>query len=181
MATLGRIQHHYPALEGLDATAAKVYAPGGICGMRSNKHLRRHNLQSWRCTWRSSWPTQPRAGHLTHNPTDPPQAADLIRHRALALGFDAIGFCRAELGPETRTRLADFLAAGLHGDMGWLARRAEQRSHPQSLWPAARSVIALGLSYAPQDDPLARWAGPTAAAFRSTHAIATITTWRKAG
>jgi epoxyqueuosine reductase len=81
--------------------------------------------------------------------------AGLIRDRALELGFDAVGFCRAELGPEARTRLADFLAAGQHGDMGWLARRADQRSHPQSLWPAARSVIALGLSYAPQDDPLA--------------------------
>ena len=39
--------------------------------------------------------------------------------------------------------------------MGWLAHRADQRSHPQSLWPEARSVIALGLSYAPEDDPLA--------------------------
>jgi epoxyqueuosine reductase len=79
----------------------------------------------------------------------------LIRDRALALGFDAVGFCRAELGAEARTRLAEFLAAGQHGDMGWLARRTEQRSHPRSLWPAARSVIAIGLSYAPQDDPLA--------------------------
>ena len=26
----------------------------------------------------------------------------LIRERALALGFDAIGFCRAELGVQTR-------------------------------------------------------------------------------
>jgi epoxyqueuosine reductase len=85
----------------------------------------------------------------------PANAAGLIRDRALALGFDAIGFCRAELGPEARSRLAEFLAAGQHGDMGWLARRTEQRSHPQSLWPAARSVIALGLSYAPADDPLA--------------------------
>ena len=92
---------------------------------------------------------------LTRNPDDPPSAAGLIRDRALALGFDAVGFCRAELGPEARSRLADFLAAGQHGDMGWLARRTEQRSHPQSLWPAARSVIALGLSYAPQEDPLA--------------------------
>jgi epoxyqueuosine reductase len=39
--------------------------------------------------------------------------------------------------------------------MGWLAHRADQRSPPQSLWPAARSVVALGLSYAPDDDPLA--------------------------
>jgi epoxyqueuosine reductase len=82
-----------------------------------------------------------------------PKAA--IRDKALALGFDAVGFCRADLGPEARTRLADFLAAGQHGDMGWLADRAEQRADPRALWPEARSVIALGLSYAPDDDPLA--------------------------
>jgi epoxyqueuosine reductase len=79
----------------------------------------------------------------------------LIRDRALALGFDAIGFCRAELGPEARQRLTDFLAAGQHGEMDWLARRSEQRAQPRTLWPDARSVIALGLSYAPEDDPLA--------------------------
>jgi epoxyqueuosine reductase len=32
--------------------------------------------------------------------------------------------------------------------------RADQRAAPQSLWPEARSVIALGMSYAPKDDPL---------------------------
>jgi epoxyqueuosine reductase len=79
----------------------------------------------------------------------------LIRDRALALGFDAVGFCPAELAPRARQQLIDFLAAGQHGDMGWLAQRAEQRAHPRALWPAARSVIALGLSYAPDDDPLA--------------------------
>jgi epoxyqueuosine reductase len=78
-----------------------------------------------------------------------------IRERALALGFDAVGFCPAELGPEARQRLADFLAAGQHGEMDWLARRSEQRAQPRALWPEARSVIALGLSYAPEDDPLA--------------------------
>ncbi len=79
----------------------------------------------------------------------------LIRDRALRLGFDAVGFCRAALGPEARARLVDFLAAGQHGDMGWLAERTEQRSQPTALWPEARSVIALGLSYAPEGDPLA--------------------------
>jgi len=94
------------------------------------------------------------------NPARPPPAPqpDLraaIRQRALHLGFDAIGFAAATLAPEARERLGAFLAAGQHGDMGWLADRAEQRSHPQALWPEARSVIALGLSYAPDDDPLA--------------------------
>ncbi len=44
--------------------------------------------------------------------------------------------------------------------MGWLSERTDQRSHPQSLWPEARSVIVLGLSYAPDDDPLATLARP---------------------
>jgi epoxyqueuosine reductase len=87
-------------------------------------------------------------------------AAAEIRAKALELGFDAVGFAPASLGPEARARLRDFLSAGHHGDMGWLAERAEQRSHPQSLWPEARSVICLGLSYAPADDPLATLGRP---------------------
>jgi epoxyqueuosine reductase len=83
------------------------------------------------------------------------RAKPLIRDRALALGFDAVGFCRAELGAEARQRLARFLAAGQHGDMGWLASRTEARGDPRTLWSEARSVIALGLSYAPATDPLA--------------------------
>jgi epoxyqueuosine reductase len=79
----------------------------------------------------------------------------LIRDHAIALGFDAIGFCEARLGPEVRQRLAAFLAAGQHGDMGWLAARSEQRTQPNALWRDARTVIALGMSYAPPDDPLA--------------------------
>ncbi len=78
---------------------------------------------------------------------------DRIRDHAFSLGFDAFGVCDATLGPEARTRLADFLASGHHGEMGWLAERADARSHPQALWPEARSVLALGLSYAPGEDP----------------------------
>ena len=88
-------------------------------------------------------------------PHTPDGAKALIRDRALAIGFDAIGFCRAELGTAARDRLAEFLAAGQHGDMGWLASRAEARADPRTLWPEARSVVALGLSYAPGEDPLA--------------------------
>ncbi len=85
-------------------------------------------------------------------------AADLkaeIRHRALALGFDAIGFTSADAAPGTAERLAAFLANGYHGDMGWLARDPERRAGPRALWPGARSVIVLGTSYAPAETPLA--------------------------
>jgi epoxyqueuosine reductase len=84
-----------------------------------------------------------------------PDLRGQIRDHALRLGFDAVGFCQASLGSEVRERLTRFVQAGYHGDMGWLAARSEQRSHPQSLWPAAKSIIVVGLSYTPADDPLA--------------------------
>ncbi len=39
--------------------------------------------------------------------------------------------------------------------MGWLPEKADRRIGPSALWPEARSVIALGLNYAPAEDPLA--------------------------
>jgi epoxyqueuosine reductase len=84
-------------------------------------------------------------------------AADLkarLIAKAEAYGFDAIGFTRATLPPERLRYLQDFLAAGHHGTMGWMAERAAQRAHPQALWPEALSVVSLGLSYAPPGDAL---------------------------
>jgi epoxyqueuosine reductase len=78
-----------------------------------------------------------------------------IRAEALALGFDAVGFAPAQLAPEARAHLAEFLARGYHGDMGWLAQRAAERADPQALWPQARSVVVLGLNYGPAQEPLA--------------------------
>ena len=48
----------------------------------------------------------------------------------------------------------DFIAEGRHGDMAWLAANAERRKDPRVLWPETRSIIVLGLSYAPDRDPL---------------------------
>ena len=81
--------------------------------------------------------------------------AEAIGAKALELGFDAVGMARAELGPEARARLKTFIKAGQHGTMGWLAERMDERSHPQSLWPEALSVICLGVSYAPAGNALA--------------------------
>ena len=80
---------------------------------------------------------------------------DRLKHRAAAEGFDAAGICGPEDIPQAARRLEMFLAAGRHGDMDWLKRRAEWRGNPQNLWPEARSVIMLAESYAPASDPLA--------------------------
>jgi len=75
--------------------------------------------------------------------------------KAAELGFSAIGVARADATPKTAERLAAWLAAGAHGGMIWMEERAEQRGSPAGLWPEVRSVIALGMSYAPEGDPLA--------------------------
>ncbi len=92
-----------------------------------------------------------RRGALSRPGLDP---AQIIRERALSDGFDAIGFASSEAGPQAGEQLAEFLAEGRHGDMGWLADRATQRALPQALWPDARSVIALGVNYGPTRDPM---------------------------
>lgn len=77
-----------------------------------------------------------------------------IRAKANELGFIACGFARADAAPEAGERLREWIAAGFHGEMGWIEDRAEQRASPNALWPEARSVIALAMSYAPATDPL---------------------------
>ena len=78
-----------------------------------------------------------------------------IFDKAQELGFSACGIARADAAPEAGERLKEWIASGNHGEMGWMEERAAQRASPQGLWPEARSVIALAMSYAPQNDPLA--------------------------
>jgi epoxyqueuosine reductase len=80
---------------------------------------------------------------------------EAIRDRALAEGFDAVGFAEARLGAEARDGLGEYIARGYHGDMGWLAGTATRRGDPRALWPEARTVVVLGVNYAPDDDPSA--------------------------
>jgi epoxyqueuosine reductase len=80
--------------------------------------------------------------------------ADLVIE-AERLGFAACGIAPADEDPLVAARLSAWLQAGLHGEMVWMADRAHHRRSPQALWPEARSVIALGMSYAPAGDPLA--------------------------
>jgi len=78
-----------------------------------------------------------------------------IMAKAAELGFAACGIARADAAPRAGERLRQWLAEGAHGSMLWMEARADQRASPAGLWPEVRSVIALGLSYAPANDPLA--------------------------
>lgn len=75
--------------------------------------------------------------------------------RALEEGFSKLGICAPDAVPEAAGRLRAFLAAGRHGQMGWMAEREGWRGSAAALWPAARSVIMLAEMYTPAGDPLA--------------------------
>ena len=74
--------------------------------------------------------------------------------RARDEGFCAMGVCRPDAIPQAAPRLERFLAEGRHGQMGWMEARREWRGDPGALWPGARSVVMLAMSYAPDHDPL---------------------------
>lgn len=77
-----------------------------------------------------------------------------LKAMAADLGFAACGIAPATAAPLAAARLRQWLAEGAHGEMIWMESRAHHRESPAGLWPQARSVIALGMSYAPAEDPL---------------------------
>ena len=81
--------------------------------------------------------------------TGSPARAD-IRDRALALGFDAVGFAAPDGIGDAGAKLTEFIATGWHGDMGWMADTVARRRHPNALWPEARTVVMVALNYGPE-------------------------------
>ena len=88
-------------------------------------------------------------------PTQTETLEQRLKAEAARLGFAACAIARADAAPQAGRRLREWLDAGRHGEMLWMEERAEQRASPQGLWPDVRSVIMLGMSYAPGRDPLA--------------------------
>ena len=89
------------------------------------------------------------------NTADTSRLQQALRDKARELGFATIGFAPAEDDPLRARRLHQWIEDGFHGDMEWMEARADVRQGPRSMWPQAQSVIALGMSYAPDVDPLA--------------------------
>ncbi|MBR2692110.1 MAG: tRNA epoxyqueuosine(34) reductase QueG [Aquamicrobium sp.] len=79
----------------------------------------------------------------------------LIDREARRAGFDAVAITTPGAIPQAPARLADFVAAGYHGSMGWIAETLERRADPSVLWPDVRSIIVLAMNYGPDHDPRA--------------------------
>jgi len=73
---------------------------------------------------------------------------------------DKLGFTRpyivdlSTIGTNAGEGLLAALDAGHHASMLWLAETALRRSHPQNLWPEAKSAVIFGMNYGPETDPM---------------------------
>jgi epoxyqueuosine reductase len=73
-----------------------------------------------------------------------------LKHRikawALELGFANAGVAGIDLS-DAEQGLADWLAAGFHGEMDYMARHGMKRARPAELVPGTLSVISLRMDY----------------------------------
>jgi epoxyqueuosine reductase len=72
---------------------------------------------------------------------------DLIRNEAQRLGFDFVGFARAEKLDAEARRLEAWLQKGAHGAMSYMENHFDMRVDPTLLVPGAKTVICLTFNY----------------------------------
>lgn len=106
----------------------------------------------------SSTSDRPQGGAAPHRPAgdspgDISAKKNALVARALAEGFSAVRVTTPDAIPQAAARLADFVAKGRHGQMGWMAERTHWRGDPAALWREARSVVMLAEVYTPGHDP----------------------------
>ncbi len=89
---------------------------------------------------------------------------DFLKAEAADKGFDLCRITGPDSIPEAPARLADFLAAGYHGTMDWMAETEARRADPRVLWSDVRSVVVFAMNYGPEHDPRAVLAMPDRAA-----------------
>ena len=69
-----------------------------------------------------------------------------IKAKAIDLGFDLVGL--APTGPSRHgDYFRDWLAAGRHGEMAYLADRADERLDPAAYFPGCRSAVCVAKRY----------------------------------
>jgi epoxyqueuosine reductase len=70
------------------------------------------------------------------------------------LGFDDVGIANIDDIPDQKEELESFLSGGFHGDMIWLEKNKDRRSHPSKIWDDSISVIVVSKNYGPAENPI---------------------------
>ncbi len=76
----------------------------------------------------------------------------MLRQWAHELGFSQIGIAGIDLS-SAEPGLLEWLAAGFHGEMGYMARHGAKRARPAALVPGTVSVISARMDYLPRGAP----------------------------
>jgi len=76
-----------------------------------------------------------------------PRNTELIRNEAQRLGFEFVGFARAERLDAEARQLEKWLNQQAHGKMAYMANHFDLRIDPTLLVPGAKSVICLTFNY----------------------------------
>ena len=84
-------------------------------------------------------------------PVDYRALARAIKQQGQALGFQQLGISDIALD-QASARLRDWLAAGFHGEMEYMARHAALRQDPRQLVPGTVRVISARMDYLPPAD-----------------------------
>jgi epoxyqueuosine reductase len=75
----------------------------------------------------------------------------LIKEKALSIGFSACGMCKAEYaGDESESRYREWIANGFHASLDYLDRNQEKRFDPTLLVGNAKSIVSVALNYYPE-------------------------------
>ena len=93
--------------------------------------------------------THPALPHAPTAETDWAALAADIGRWGKALGFQEIGIADTDLDVAER-RLLDWLAAGRHGEMDYMARHGPVRARPGALVPGTLRVITARMNYRPK-------------------------------
>ncbi len=78
----------------------------------------------------------------------------LIIRKAYDLGFESVGFTKPKISSIDQNNLIKFLENNLFGDMRWLEKHVTKKNNPEKLWPEVKTIVVLGLNYAPEKNPL---------------------------
>ncbi|MGR8947057.1 MAG: tRNA epoxyqueuosine(34) reductase QueG [Gammaproteobacteria bacterium] len=85
----------------------------------------------------------------TINNVDPHDIKRLLQTWAEELGFDQLNVADVNLSRDEQ-RLSDWVAAGLHADMGYMSKHGTKRTRPEELVPGTVSVISVRINYLPE-------------------------------
>ena len=89
-----------------------------------------------------------------HRSTRQKELSDLLKAKALSLGFEACGISKAGSLPEEQSRLENWLDRGYQASMSWMNNHLEKRVDPRELVEGAKSVVSVIQSYYhPLDHP----------------------------